>query len=75
MPSAAALQKEMASELSGIEGGERQLCAGLQVRVAELVAERKRLRAALKPFANWAMHPSKKPTIEDCNRAFRALKE
>jgi len=38
-------------------------------------AEIKRLRDALKPFSRWAMHPSEKPTLEDCNRAFRALKD
>jgi hypothetical protein len=35
----------------------------------EMAAEIKRLRAALKPLAQWADHPMAKPTLEDCNRA------
>jgi hypothetical protein len=44
---AARLTKELASELSGDQGGEIQFCAGLQVRVAELLAENRLLRRAM----------------------------
>lgn len=43
----AKLTKELASELSGEQGGEIQFRAGLQVRVSELLSENRRLRRAL----------------------------
>lgn len=46
-------------------------CAKLIRR--EVRTQNKELRAAIKPFANWAIRPSQKPTLEDCNRALLAL--
>ena len=41
------LRKKLAPELSGEQGGEIQLRAGLQIGVAELVSENTKLRRAL----------------------------
>jgi hypothetical protein len=51
-----------------------QLFAMVERRAAE-AAKAVELRAALAPFANWAMHPSEKPSLTDCNRAHRAWKK
>jgi hypothetical protein len=40
----------------------------------EVRAKNKVLREAIKPLANWAKRPMKKPTLDDCNRALRALR-
>ena len=39
----------------------------------EAAEEIETLRLVLKPFANWAMKPSQKPTLDECNRAHAAL--
>jgi hypothetical protein len=39
----------------------------------ELRADNERLRAALKPLAEWAIDVTAKPTLADCDRARRAL--
>ena len=51
-----------------------QLFAMVERRCAE-AAKANEMREALAPFANWAMHPSKKPSLTDCNRAHRAYKK
>jgi hypothetical protein len=39
----------------------------------EAADEIESLRTVLKPFANWAMKPGQKPTLEECNAAHRVL--
>lgn len=74
MNRAARLEKELASELSGEQGGERQFCAGLQVRVAELMTERRRLRRTLKEITNAAcdIHPTA-PSSKSVDRLHAAI--
>lgn len=52
MKRAARLTKELVSELSGEQGGDIQVRAGLEVRVAELASENRKFRAALAFVAN-----------------------